>query len=111
MLKNKLTDCRNLTIECINLCNNEDFNGLQESIDKRQIVMESISEMSYSAVEFKNIYEKLNIQELENRLKISMEQKKNKLKSQMSNAIKSRKAHSAYNRNLTNKTHFLKKKI
>jgi len=111
MLKDKLMEFRNLTIKCINLCDNEDFNGLKDLIDKRQELIDSFSEFSYSSIEFKKNSQELNIVEYEKKLNKLMEEKKSKLKSQMNNVTNSKKAHNVYNKGFTNTAHFLEKRM
>ncbi len=111
MLKDKLLEYKKLTMECINLCENEDFDELKNSIDKRYEIIRSINEFSYSKSEFKNICEELRVVELEKKLNILMEERKSKLKNQMSNVTNSKRAHNVYNKSFINTSHFLKKRM
>lgn len=111
MLKEILKEYHVLTLECINLIENDKFSKVQCILGKRQNIIENINVLEFPKEEFKDLVKEFNIIELETRLKELMNNKKSDIKKQMSNVRKAKKAHNVYNSNFINNSFFLKKRI
>ncbi|KYH34805.1 hypothetical protein CLTEP_12700 [Clostridium tepidiprofundi DSM 19306] len=110
MLKVMLQQYKELTLKCIDAVNEKEFDNLLCYLDKRQELIENISDMSYSNKEFKYICIHLDILELDKKLKEMVVREKLEIKSRINGLTRSKKAYSSYN-GKSNNMSILKKMI
>lgn len=111
ILRQYLDEYKNITIELINnfYCNN--LNSIDEFMQKRQNILDSIQKLEYSKEEFKSISDEIQLFDIEERLKDVMTEKKEKLLIEMEKIAVSRNANNSYNKSLYGKTVIFSKKI
>lgn len=110
-LKHKLEEYRNTTLELIEALEKEEFNSLQQLLNKRQALIEEISTLNYSQEEFKEACDFFNILKLQYKLNSLMKEKQIEIKEKINNNMKEKNANKAYNSAFYTPNRFLNKKI
>lgn len=110
-LKQALTQYKNCTLDLIASLEREDFNSLDGLLNKRQLVIDTVDNISYTKEEFTAISEELQILVLQKKLTDLMNEKKKKVRRELDNVIEGKKANKNYNRTIYSDSTFFSKQI
>lgn len=89
-------DYKKHTINIINLLEKEQFDNLEDEIEKRQLTLNKLSSFPEQKEESKKIYENLKIQELQNKAEEIIKEKSFSIKEKLEEISRSKRATSAY---------------
>lgn len=110
-LSQYLDDYKNITIDLINNIYCDNLEDIDEAMQKRQNILDSIQQLKYCNEEFNLIADEIKLFAIEKRLKDVMTEKKEKLRIQMERISLSRNANNSYNKNLYGNSGVFSKKI
>ncbi len=110
-LKHKLEGYKNITLELIRTLEKEEFDLIEQLIDKRQACLEEINTLDYSKEEFKDVCHYLNLLKLQEKLDVLIKEKQRETKEKINEIIYEKSANRAYNRKFYENSRFLNKKI
>lgn len=110
-LKEKIEGYRDVTLELIRTLEKEEFDLLQQLLDKRQAFIEEMDTLSYTKEEFKEICDNFHILKLQEKLDTLMKEKQRETKEKLNKIIQEKTANNAYNSNFYTQNKFLNKKI
>lgn len=111
VLRQYIDDYKNITIDFINNLYCDNLENIDEFMQKRQNILDSIEELDYSKEEFKLIADEIQLFDIEKRLKDVITEKKEKLLAEMEKTATSRNANNSYNKNFYGNARVFSKKI
>lgn len=97
-IRKTLTQYRDCTLQIIDILEKDDFESLEELIQKRQQVVDEVTKTTCMKEEMKLIYEELRLQQLQEKLKELMFKKIALAKDQFKEIAKKKTANNVYNR-------------
>ncbi|MEA4826421.1 MAG: flagellar protein FliT [Clostridium sp.] len=110
ILKCQLKDFKEVTLKLIEKVENDEFEKLDELLEKRQEIIVRIDKLQYSQEEFRNIAESIDILPLQKKLLDLMNIKKIKLRNEMDKILEIKNANRSYqSRNSLDSVYFSKK--
>ncbi|MBU3111767.1 hypothetical protein [Clostridium lacusfryxellense] len=109
-LEENVIKYKDITLTIIETVNIEEYERLDESFMKRQLVLDDISKIGYSKEEFKKLYMQYGIENLQNELTSKMKDKEQNLLEKIKDNKKRQAAVVGYNK-LPTKAVFLSKEI
>jgi len=80
LLKDCLEKYKDITAQLLASVENDDFDGLQAHLNNRQKIIDTINQYNYTQQEFQQICKELQLEKLEERIQLLMENKRNELK-------------------------------
>lgn len=110
-LRNTFEALKFCTLECINSVQNDEYDALDKLILKRQEILDSISNMNNSKVDYNSLVNDLDILSMEKRLSSLIQEKKIELKDKINKIGKNKKLANSYNKGALKKAVFFSKKI
>lgn len=110
-LKQYLDNYKNVTIDLINNIYCDNLGNIDEFMQNRQNILDSIGNLNCSKKEFNSISNEIELAAIEKRLKDVMTEKKEKLRIAMEKNSISRNANNSYNKNLYGKSVVFSKKV
>jgi len=110
-IKDCLKQYKEITLKLINLLEIEDYDSLESVLDNRQNLIDEMSQMSYTKETMNKIYEELQIQQLQDKLNIVMNEKREEIKANIENLSASKTARKGYTNGFKVDSLFLNKKI
>lgn len=102
---------KEITLELINLLEIEDYDSLESLLDSRQNLIDEMSEMSCTSETKNKIYEELQIEQLQDKLNIAMNEKREVVKANIDNLSTNKIAKKGYTNGFKVDSFFLNKKI
>ena len=111
VLKEYLKEFKEITLKLIEALNQEDYDRLDQLINKRQAITENINKISYSKEDFKNILKELRILECDKKFGALMKMKKEEYKKEMQKYVLKRNASTVYNKDVYGGSTVFSKKI
>ncbi|RII36196.1 flagellar protein FliT [Clostridium chromiireducens] len=109
-LKSYLEDFKKCTIEMIEDLEKDDLDNFEAGLNRRQQIIEKISELNFDKNEFKEICKQLDVETFDNELNKRTKDEKDKLRQKILNLKKSQSANTVYQSN-TNKINIFSKKV
>jgi c-di-GMP-binding flagellar brake protein YcgR len=85
-----------LTLNLIELLENDDFDSLERVFDLRQKVISNIDNIEFDSIDFKNVCKEVDLLPLQQRLTIIINKKKAMLKNEINNLEVTRIANKSY---------------
>lgn len=110
-LMQKLVQFKQVTIELISALENDEFIKLDDLLNSRQIVIDSIEKIKYTTAEFTNICNEFDILYQHQELVKLMQEKKDSTKEEISKIQITRNANNNYNKSFYNSVEMFNKKI
>lgn len=110
-LKEALARYRLYTLNIISSLENEEYDNLRILFDQRQIEINRMNSMRYLQDEFKRVCDELDILKLQYKLAVLMNEKKQKLKGEISRFQGAKKASKGYHKSFNVDPLFFSKKI
>lgn len=102
---------KQVTIELIGALENNEIIKLDGLLNSRQMVIDSSEKLKYSAEEFANICNELDILKLQQELVELMQEKKDSTKKELNKIQITRNAKNKYNKSFYNSVEMFNKKI
>lgn len=93
-----LKDYKKYTIELIECVEKEDYDALEQPLNKRQQILDRLSNSNYTKEEFSQVSEELELSAYHKKLSNLMLEKRDKVKQNMNKLIQSKNANNVYNR-------------
>lgn len=94
-----LGEYRKYTIELINCLEREDYNSLEYFLNKRQQILDELSNSNYTKEQFSKVSKKLELLVYQQKLNDLMIEKRDKVKQDINRLVQSKNASNMYNRN------------
>jgi len=110
-LREELTKYRDTTIELIKAVENENYDILDNYIDQRREIINSIEKLNFTKEEFIIVCNELKILFFQNNLNKLMNEKKLKVKRQLESINDTKNLQSSYNKKFSVDSIFFNKKI
>ncbi|QAT40543.1 flagellar protein FliT [Clostridium sp. JN-9] len=110
-LRDILVKYKECTLKIIEVIENDNIESLQKLIDRRQNLLEEASNINNKKGQLKQIYEELNLDEIQSELNILMTKKLAYIKNEMNKIAKSKTANNMYNKGNNNGAKIFSKKI
>lgn len=110
-LRKILESYRTYSLELIYSLEKEDYDILEELLNKRQVVIEEINNIQYTKEEFSKIAEELQILVYQKRLSDLMIKKRGKVKEEINRMSNAKNANYSYNSRLYNSPKIFNKTI
>jgi hypothetical protein len=110
-LDDALNSLRNITVELIGFIEKEQYDNLDELLNNRQSLIDSMKALKYEANEFNELCSKYEIPGLEKKLTGVLTDKQSELKLKMSNITQGKSAVKNYNKKQYVDSVFFTKKI
>lgn len=104
-----LEEYRKCTIELIKCLEKEDYDSLEHFLNKRQQILDGLSNSDYTKEEFSKVSEDLQLLVYHKKLSDLMIEKRDKVKQDINRLVQSKNASSMYNRNMYGAKIFSKK--
>ena len=111
MLEETLVSFKKLSTELLDCLNKEDNDNLEELLDKRGKLIETISTQNFNQNDFITISSKLELVELENQINKLLSEKKHKARIEIEKVNTVKKANNNYQRNFQPDSLFFNRKI
>lgn len=111
ILKCQLEDFKEVTLKLIEKVENDEFEKLDELLEKRQEIIVRIDKLQYSQEEFRNIAESIDILPLQKKLLDLMNIKKIKLRNEMDKISEIKNANKSYQSKSSLDSVYFSKKI
>lgn len=108
-IKKILLDYKEHTISIIKLLEEDEFDGIQHEIKKRQCILDKLISFSGHKEECKKIYKDLEIEKLQSRAEMIMKKKSSEVKEKLEEISKNKRATNAYGRLVSGAAIFSKK--
>lgn len=108
-LVNALGEYRKCTIELIKCLEKEDYDSLEYFLNKRQQILDELSNLDYTKEQFTKVSAELQLLTYHEKLSALMLEKRDKVKEDINRLSKSRNANNMYNRNMYGAKIFSKK--
>ncbi|TDT50618.1 hypothetical protein [Fonticella tunisiensis] len=106
-----LTEFKNITMNLCSFLENEDYDKINELIEKRESLINRMKSIEYNSQDFISISEELNLIKWEEKLHILMFEKQKKLKENLSRISIGKSINASYNKKFYVDPIFLNKKI
>lgn len=100
-----------ITLELIKLLESEDYDSLESLLDSRQKLIDEMDKMNCTKETKNKIYEELQIQELQDKLNVVMNEKQEELKVNIANLSTGKIARKGYTNGFKADSFFINKKI
>lgn len=110
-LKKAFEEYKEDTLKLISAVEKEDYDLLEELLDKRQKTIESINKLTYTAEELSEIVEELQILVYQEKLAELMVKKRDSIKEELSKISQAKNANSMYNNKIYNTVRVFNKTI
>lgn len=110
-LRNAMQHFKEITTEIINCLEAEDYNSLDEMINKRQALIDEIDKDTYDTELFKQLCTEYDIVKLNSKVNSIMTEKINNVKSEIKKISLQKNVNSNYNINTAVDSIFFNKKI
>lgn len=110
-LKNAMHGYMKLTQEIDTSLENDDYDKLDELLDKREDIISNVNTLKYSNEEFKNVYEEIGLAAIEEKLKNTFTRKHAELKSNLNAVTKGRNVNKIYSKKFDVDAIFFNKKL
>jgi hypothetical protein len=94
-----LEEYRDCTIELIKCLEKEDYDSLEDFLNKRQQILDEFSNSDYTKEEFSKVSEELELLVYHKKLSDLMIDKRDKVKQEINRLVQSKNANNMYNRN------------
>jgi hypothetical protein len=106
-----LTKYREITLELISVLGSEDYDSLDSLLDNRQNLIDEISKTDYEKEAMNKIYEELQIELLQDKLNVAMNEKKEQVKANIETLSTNKIAKNGYTAGFKAESFFINKKI
>jgi len=110
-LTQKLVNFKQVTIELISVLRKNEINKLDDLLNSRQVIIDNVEKLKYTAEEFTGICNELDIIKIENELLKLMQEKKDSTKEELSKIQITRNANNNYNKSFYNSVEMFNTKI
>lgn len=110
-LYGELKQFKACTEEIINILENEEYDKLEDILNKRNIIIKNINNMNYSKEDFIKIASELDLLRLENKAYSILIEKRDVLKAKIQKFFLNKKANRMYNHNMYKSAKIFSKKI
>lgn len=110
-LTQKLVDFKQVTIELISVLKRNEINKLDDLLNSRQVIIDNVEKLKYTAEEFTDICNELDVIKIEDELLELMQEKKDSTKEELSKIQLTRNANNNYNKSFYNSVEMFNKKI
>jgi hypothetical protein len=110
-LTQELVDFKKVTIELISVLNQDEISKLDDLLNSRQMVIDSIKKLKYTTKEFTDICNELDIIKTEDELLELMQEKKDSTKEELIKTQLTKNANNNYNKSFYNNVEMFNKKI
>lgn len=106
-----LLNYREMSLKIIAELEKDNFDNLEKLINDRQGIIDNISKLNYSSEDFASIAEKLELTKIENKMRLLMQEKRNKAKRELDGLNNSKQARKNYTKGFQVDSIFFNKKI
>jgi uncharacterized Zn finger protein len=110
-LVQKLAEFKQITLELIKALQKDEIYKLDDILDRRQIVIEDMEKLQYTAEEFADICAELDILNLQHKLLELMQQSKENTKQELNKIQITKNANNNYNKSFYNNAGTFNKQI
>ena len=93
-----LEEYKKYTIELITCLEKEDYDSLEDFLNKRQQILDELSNLSYTKEEFSKVSEELELLVYQKKLNDLMVEKRDKVKQEINRLAQSKNANNMYNK-------------
>ena len=110
-LTQKLVEFKKVTSELNSVLKRNEINKLDDLLNSRQVIIDNVEKLKYTAEEFTDICNELDVIKIEDELLELMQEKKDSTKKELSKIQKTRNANNNYNKSFYNNIEMFNKKI
>lgn len=108
-LRKALEEYKKYTIELISCLEKEEYDSLEDFLNKRQQILDELSNSNYTKEQFSNVSEELELLVYQKKLNDLMVEKRDKVKQDINRLVQSKNANNVYNKNVYGAKVFSKK--
>lgn len=99
-LKKGMENLKNITCELIDKLEHDNYDDLENLMDKRQNLLDDLKELNYTKEQYLELAQEFEIIQLQNKLSKMMGEKKHKLKQKIDNISKKRVVTKGYSKHI-----------
>lgn len=110
-LRNSLEQYRECSLSIIEVLEKEDYEELNNKLDKRQEILDAINKLSFTKLEISVIVEELKIDEISEKIVNLIDYKKNQIKAVIEGNVAKKNASNQYSKNNNSDLRIFSKKV